>query len=328
MTSRRIVFEQAGLLSLASCVAGERWEPRQLYRSSAPSAWRRCSNSYAPDLSYQLKDGAAEWLSGSRGRTFRIATGSTAGSSYRVGTVLNKYLRARSGYELELVGTAAPGNVGAMLNPRQHIDLAIINSSDDDAAREEGVSGLAALELQYLFVIVPNESTVHEVRDLTGAVNPGIREPGQPATVGERVLESLRAHRPSVGAGRFQRPCECGPAHSTRERRGLRGRSHDCCDAHAVLSLGSDRGDLQERPLSRGRDPRSRSAGPIDSGHPSWIHSPGLVQVRNEDPSGAGPHHRRHGTADRSRGSSRTSRPRHPRRHLRSALRPRRSVQT
>ena len=139
----------------------------------------------APDLSYQLKDGAAEWLSGNRGRTFRIATGSTAGSSYRVGTVLNKYLRARSGYELELVGTASPGNVGAMLDPGQHIDLAIINSSDDDAAKEEGVSGLAALELQYFFVIVPGESTVHEVRDLAGAVNPGTREPGQPATLGD-----------------------------------------------------------------------------------------------------------------------------------------------
>jgi TRAP-type uncharacterized transport system substrate-binding protein len=143
----------------------------------------------APDLSYQLKDSAAEWLSGSRGRTFRIATGSTAGSSHRVGIVLNKYLRARSGYELELVGTAAPGNVGAMLDPRQRIDLAIINSSDDDAAREEAVSGLAALELQYFFVIVPSESTVNEVRDLAGAVNPGTREPGQPPTVGERVLE-------------------------------------------------------------------------------------------------------------------------------------------
>jgi TRAP-type uncharacterized transport system substrate-binding protein len=143
----------------------------------------------APDLSYQLKDDAAEWLSGSRGRTFRIATGSASGSSYRVGTVLNKYLRAKSGYELELVSTASPGNVGAMLDPQQHIDLATIISSDDDAVRADGVYGLAALESQYFFVIVPNESTVQEVRGLTGAVNPGAREPGQPATFGERVLE-------------------------------------------------------------------------------------------------------------------------------------------
>jgi TRAP-type uncharacterized transport system substrate-binding protein len=143
----------------------------------------------APDLSYQLKDSAAEWLSGSRGRTFRIATGSASGSSYRVGTVLNKYLRAKSGYELELVSTASPGNVGAMLDPQQHIDLATITSSDDDAVRADGVYGLAALESQYFFVIVPNDSTVQEVRDLTGAVNPGAREPGQPATFGERVLE-------------------------------------------------------------------------------------------------------------------------------------------
>jgi TRAP-type uncharacterized transport system substrate-binding protein len=143
----------------------------------------------APDVSYQLKDSAAEWLTGSRGRTFRIATGSAAGSSYRTGKILNKYLRAKSGYELELVVTASPGNVGALLDPQQHIDLATINSSDDDAAKAEGVYGLAALESQYFFVIVPNESTVQEVRDLSGPVNPGVREPGQPATLGERVLE-------------------------------------------------------------------------------------------------------------------------------------------
>ena len=36
--------------------------------------------------------------------------------------------------------------------------------------------------------MVPNDSTVHEFRELTGAVNPGVREAGQPETLGERVL--------------------------------------------------------------------------------------------------------------------------------------------
>jgi TRAP-type uncharacterized transport system substrate-binding protein len=142
----------------------------------------------APDLAYQLKDGAREWLSGNHGRTFRIATGSATGSSHRVGTVLNRYLRARSGYELELVVTASPGNLSALLDRDQRIDLATILSSDDEAAKAEGVCGLAALEAQYFFVIVPGESPVQEIRDLAGAVNPGTREPGQPVTLGERVL--------------------------------------------------------------------------------------------------------------------------------------------
>jgi TRAP-type uncharacterized transport system substrate-binding protein len=153
----------------------------------------------APDLSYQLKDGAREWLSGNRHRTFRIATGSATGSSYRVGTVLNKYLRARSGYELELVVTASPGNLTALLDPAQHIDLATILSSDDEAAKAEGVYGLAALESQYFFVIVPNESPVQEIRDLAGTVNTGSREPGQPVTLGERVLEYYGLIAPPEG---------------------------------------------------------------------------------------------------------------------------------
>ena len=57
----------------------------------------------APDLAYQLKDRSAEVLSGNRGRKFRVALGSKTGSSYRVGTILNRYLRSKAGYELELV---------------------------------------------------------------------------------------------------------------------------------------------------------------------------------------------------------------------------------
>ncbi len=142
----------------------------------------------APDLAYQLGDRAREIASGDSRRTFRIALGATTGSSYRMGTVLNRYLQEKSGYQLELLATAAPGNVGALLDGTNRIDLATINSADDEAAKASGVVGLAALEPQYFMVFVPNASPVQEFRDLAGAVNPGARQPGQPATLGERVL--------------------------------------------------------------------------------------------------------------------------------------------
>lgn len=153
----------------------------------------------APDLAYQLKDRSAEVLSGNRGRTFRIALGSKTGSSYRVGTILNRYLLDKAGYELELVSTASPGNTGALLDPNQHIDLATINSADEEAAQGDGVFGLAALETQYFFVIVPNDSQVKEFRDLTGPVNPGVRGPDQPPTLGERVLDYYGLTTPGQG---------------------------------------------------------------------------------------------------------------------------------
>ena len=142
----------------------------------------------APDLAYQLRDRAREIASGNGRRTFRIALGATTGSSYRMGTVLNRYLQEKSGYQLELLATAAPGNVSALLDRNDRIDLATINSADDDAAKASGVVALAALEPQSFMVFVPNASPVQEFRDLAGAVNPGARQPGQPATLGERVL--------------------------------------------------------------------------------------------------------------------------------------------
>ena len=158
----------------------------------------------APELAYQVRDRAAEAMSGRGGRPFRIALGSRTGSSYRVGTILNRYLLGKAGYELELVATASPGNAGALLDPGQQIDLAAINSADDDAAKADGVYGLAALETQYFFVIVPNGSPVQEFRDLTGPVNPGVRGPDQPPTLGERVLDyyglTAAASTPGEGA--------------------------------------------------------------------------------------------------------------------------------
>ena len=155
----------------------------------------------APSLAYQLRDRVAETASGRRGRTYRIALGSAIGSSFRVGTVLNQHLGARSGYQLELVRTVAPGNVRVLLDSHQHIDLAVVSSVDDDAVRSPGVYGVAALEPQHFFVIVPNDSAVREVRDLTGAVNPGVRDAGHPPTLGERVLEYYGLLTPTAGGG-------------------------------------------------------------------------------------------------------------------------------
>jgi TRAP-type uncharacterized transport system substrate-binding protein len=158
----------------------------------------------APDLSYRITDRAAESLSGRGNRKFRIALGAATGSYYHVGTVLNRYLKEKSGYELELVATAGvPENVGALLDPDRQIDLATIESSSDEAARAEGIVGLAAVGRQYFFVIVPNDSPVHDIRDLSGTVDPGVRSAGQAPTLGERVLEFydlLPTPSPSVAA--------------------------------------------------------------------------------------------------------------------------------
>ncbi|WP_157898581.1 TAXI family TRAP transporter solute-binding subunit [Luteitalea pratensis] len=155
-----------------------------------------------PSLAYQLRDRVVETASGRRGRTYRIALGSAIGSSYRAGTVLNQHLRDRAGYELELVSTVAPGNVRLLLDASQRIDLAVVSSVDDDAVRSSGVYGVAALEPQHFFVIVRTDSALRDVRDLTGAVNPGVRDAGHPPTLGERVLDyyGLLTSTPGTGA--------------------------------------------------------------------------------------------------------------------------------
>ena len=143
----------------------------------------------APDISYQVRDRVSEVLSGRGGRPFRIALGARVGSNYRVGEVLNRYLKTQSGYELELVVTTSPGNVESLRSETDRFDLATINSADDEAVRAEGLYGLAALELQHFCVIVPNGSPANEFRDLAGPVNPGVRAAGDPPTLGERVLD-------------------------------------------------------------------------------------------------------------------------------------------
>ena len=106
------------------------------------------------------------------------------------GIILNRYLKEKAGYELELVATAGvPENVGALLDPARHIDLATIESSSEEGAQADGLYGLATVGRQYFFVIVPNNSAAKEIRDLAGAINPGVRDVGQAPTLGRTVLE-------------------------------------------------------------------------------------------------------------------------------------------
>ena len=144
----------------------------------------------APSLTYEITDGAREWLSGNRGRTYRIALGAETGSYYRLGVILNRYLKEKFGYELELVATAGvPENVGALLDPARDIHLAMTESSAIDGAAANELTALAAVGRQYFFIIVPESSPAREVRDLAGPINPGVRAAGQAPTLGERVLE-------------------------------------------------------------------------------------------------------------------------------------------
>jgi TRAP-type uncharacterized transport system substrate-binding protein len=145
----------------------------------------------APDLSYELQNRAREWLH-PHNQPYRIRVGAMTGSAYRVASTLSRHLRARVGYELELVVNSSPGtSVDTLLRGDDHADLAM-DSTADEIASAPGVTGLARLESQYFFVIVPNDSAVREVRDLAGTVNPGARDAGAPATLGERVLEYYR----------------------------------------------------------------------------------------------------------------------------------------
>lgn len=201
----------------------------------------------APDLSYQIKDRAAELFSGQGGRKFRIALGSSGGSSYRAGTVLNRYLNAKAGYELELLVTASPGNLGALLDPGDPVDLAIISSAADEAGKADAVYGLAALESQYFFVMVPNESPVQEIRDLAGAVNPGVRETGQPETLGERVLDYYGLLSPPSTPG--------GPGPRASVVRPKQGIVADFASGHMIAATRTQplRSNLIEEPLRDGR---------------------------------------------------------------------------
>jgi TRAP-type uncharacterized transport system substrate-binding protein len=140
----------------------------------------------APEVAYHVRDRAREWLSGQK--TYRIGLGSATGAGAEVARVLNRLLREKSGYELELLNRpngAAPERTDRF----DRVDLAMGNSAADELLSTAGVYALAALEPQHFFVVVPNDSPVQEFRELAGAVNPGARSATAPPTLGERVLE-------------------------------------------------------------------------------------------------------------------------------------------
>jgi len=155
----------------------------------------------APDLSYALKDRAHEWLTSRAGKPFRIAVGAKTGSAYRVAATLNRHLAARAGYELELVGDSVPGSgIQKLSREDERADLAMASSADD-VGGGKAVVGLARLDSQFFFVIVPSGSAVREIRDLAGPVNPGTRDGDAPPTLGERVLDYYGLIAPPADGG-------------------------------------------------------------------------------------------------------------------------------
>lgn len=202
----------------------------------------------APSLSYQVQDRVAEAFSGRGDRPFRIALGVTTGSYYRMGVVLNRHLKATAGYELELIATGGvPENVGALLDLARAIDLAFVESSSDEAASAHGLCGLAAVGPQYFFVIVPNESPVQEIRDLAGAVNPGVRTAGQAPTLGEKVLEYYGL----LGPPEMLTPAR-QPVSIVRPLRGI-VEDFDAKHMQAATRTQSLRSDLVENVLRTGK---------------------------------------------------------------------------
>ncbi len=249
----------------------------------------------APDVAYRLRDRTSEWASGGSSRRFRIALGAATGSNYRVGIALNERLLADRGYELELVETTLPGNVGALLAPGDHLDLAIIHSTDDSAVRAPGVMGVAALEPQYFFVVLPNDNAAQEFRDLTGAVNPGVREPGQPPTLGERVLDYY-GMLPSAASAEapvtIVRPVEGNVADFAAGRMVAATRTQSLHSTLIEDILGP--GGYRLVPI------RDHEALARASGHHCGISSGGFVRPSPDHPFGAGPDHLGHAAARRA----------------------------
>jgi TRAP-type uncharacterized transport system substrate-binding protein len=159
----------------------------------------------APNLTYEIQDRVIELLSGNRARTYKIALGTSTGSYFKLGEVLNEHLMGKAGYGLELVSTTGvPKNVAAILDPAQEIHLATVDSASDEAANANELVALAAIERPYFFVMVPNDSPAREVRDLSGAVDTAAWAPGEGPTLGDKVLEYYRLIGP--GPATVMRP--------------------------------------------------------------------------------------------------------------------------
>jgi TRAP-type uncharacterized transport system substrate-binding protein len=143
----------------------------------------------APNLTYQIEDRALERFARRGNRPYRIALGNPSGSYYLFGEPLNKYLKEK-GYELEIVATGGiPANVVALRDPARDVHLAAVDSASDETVSANDVYALAVIERPYFFVIVPNDSKVREIRDLSGPVDTASRAAGEGPTIGDKVLE-------------------------------------------------------------------------------------------------------------------------------------------
>jgi hypothetical protein len=76
-----------------------------------------------PNLSYELQDRVREWTHPRAGKPYRIRVGTMTGSAYRVAETLNRHLRTRAGYELELVSRLRAGR--CIPRPRLSITVTI-----------------------------------------------------------------------------------------------------------------------------------------------------------------------------------------------------------
>ena len=99
---------------------------------------------------------------------------------------------------------------------------------------------------QYFFVIVPNESPVKEFRELAGAVNPGVRGPDQPPTLGERVLDYYGLTTASSGTG-------AAPVTVVRPVLGSNVADFEAGNMAAATRTQFLYGDLIERIFAQGR---------------------------------------------------------------------------
>jgi len=195
-----------------------------------------------PNLSYELQDRAREWTHPRAGKPYRIRVGTMTGSAYRVAETLNRHLRTRAGYELELVSNSSPSSaIETLQGGPDSVDLAV-GSSVDQGVGAPGVTGLARLDSIFFFVIVPNDSAVREVRDLAGPVNTGTRN--GPPTLGEQVLE----HYGLIGAA-------AGPTERVTVVRPEQGNVADFDSGHNVAMTRTQalNSDLIENILGTGR---------------------------------------------------------------------------
>ena len=144
----------------------------------------------APSLTYEIKEGIAESLSGNRGRTTASPSASRTGSYYRSGILLNRYLKEKAGMSSSWLRRQVAENIGALLDPARDIHLAMTESSADDGAACQRACGPRCRWPAVLFRDRAQRKAPCETCAISPARSiPALREPGHAPTLGEKVLE-------------------------------------------------------------------------------------------------------------------------------------------